>query len=98
MCGFNRGTRRKGISIEEPTVGGIHGIEIAEVGKVNFNLDHIVTTELQFIENFTDDAKHRRGFSGDITEHFDTCWKIGSNQSGQKRILVVHHHLAEGRL
>ena len=95
MCRFGGGTRGKSILVKKFTIDVIHGIEIVQVGEMHLALDHVVTTQLQFIENIADDAKHGASFRADIAEHVKSGRKIGRDQAGKEGVVIVQHHLAE---
>ena len=95
MCRFGGGTRGKNILVKKFTIGVIHGIEIVQVGEMHLDLDHVVSTELQFIENIADSAEHGAGFSGDIAERVQPGRQIGRDQAGKEGVMIVQHHLAE---
>jgi len=79
-------------------VGGIHRIEVSEVGEVDLDLYHVFTGELQFVEYVANDGEYRAGFGGYIAEHGDSDGEISRDQAGQEGVMLVQHHLTEGGL
>lgn len=97
LPGFGGGARRTGVGREKLAVGAIHGVEIAEVGEVDFDPDHVFAGEIQFLEYVSDGGEHRAGFGGDIAEHGKAGGKVSSDQSGEEGVVLIQYHLAEGR-
>ena len=95
MCRFGGGTRGKNIRVKKFTIDVIHGIEIVQIGEMHLDLDHVVTTQLQFIENIANDAEHGASFRADIAEHVKSGGKICRDQAGKEGVMIVQHHLAE---
>ena len=63
---------------------------------MDFDLDHVASAELQFLEDIADRCQHRASFSRDIPEHLDTRREVRCHQPGKVSVLVVEDYLAEG--
>lgn len=91
------GARWVGVAGEEVAVGRVHRVEIVEVAQVYVDPDDEFGLEIEFFKDAPDGCEHRAGFGGDVAEYRQALGKIGSDQSGQESIMIIHDHLAEWR-
>jgi hypothetical protein len=62
---------------------------------MHFYLDHAVSGERQFVENFTDNAEHGARFRGYVPENFKAGREVRRHQSRKEGVLIIQYYLAE---
>ena len=63
-----------------------------------FDLDHVFAVETEFVEHAADGIENRARFGSHVTEHGNTCRKIGCDEAREKSVVIVENDLAERRL
>lgn len=79
--GLDGGARRKVAIIEKFAVGVVHGIEIVEIGEMDFDLDDTIAAKIEFAQHRADGVEDRAGLRGDVSEYRDTGREIRRDQA-----------------